>query len=101
MSLEITHHFIGDDYAKLMRIEAGAAIVTHAHNADHNSALLAGKVVLFVDGVESIHEAPAVLRIVAGQQHAIKALTPTLWACLWKNPEGHTDPAKIDMEVTS
>jgi len=99
--LDISHFFVGDEYAKLTKIDAGVKLTQHVHRFDHCSILLIGKVQLEVDGEQRTCVAPCRMVIEAGKAHEVTALTPALWACLWDNPEGETDPVRFDEAVTA
>ena len=80
----IQHHFAGGVYAKeitLLTIEEG--MNQHEHTFDHLSILTQGQVVVDVDGNKTLHTAPAVLTIKAGQRHKIiPTQTPVTWFCI-------------------
>ncbi len=101
LGVEISHFFVGDEYAKLTKIPAGCKLTQHVHKFDHCSSLLIGKVLIEVDGHMRTCVAPCSLTIEAGKAHEVTALMPTLWACLWDNPDSETDPAKMDEAVTA
>lgn len=83
----VEHHFVGNGYTKLMTLGTGDIAAGHVHNADHDSHLLIGSVIVTADGQQTLHDAPKVIKIKAGISHGIKALSPVLWACVWPNPE--------------
>jgi quercetin dioxygenase-like cupin family protein len=99
MGISISHQFSGTGYAKVYSAPAGLAIAQHKHKAGHDSHLLLGVVDVTVDGVTTRHEAPAVLHIEAGKAHQIVSVTDFLWACVWPDVDGITDPDQIDHEV--
>ncbi len=100
VGVEITHFFVGDQYAKLVRIPKGAFVGQHKHKFAHDATLLLGEVtVRWGTGIRWTYTAPCCLRIPAGEPHEVVAVTDALWACLWPNPTGETDPAKFDREV--
>lgn len=92
---QIQHHFSDAVYAKQVHIPAGAMIVSHKHNYSHLSLLAQGTVIVETDtGKPQRYEAPTCIEIKAGVNHAVHALTDTVWFCIH-----HTDckdPDKID-----
>lgn len=92
--LKIQHYFSDGLYAKKMELPKGSYVVSHKHVYDHLSVLASGHVVVEVDGVETIHIAPACLNILAGQHHKITALEDSYWYCIHATNE--TDIAMID-----
>lgn len=99
MNDQLSHFFVGDEYAKVAHIKAGTCLAQHAHKFDHDSALLAGTVRVTVDGQEVVMKAPVLMTIKAHQIHLVTALTDCLWACLWSNPDGVTDPDEFDHRI--
>jgi quercetin dioxygenase-like cupin family protein len=99
--IDVNHFFVGNGYVKLFTIPKGRVIGQHKHSRGHWSALLIGNVTMLIDG-EGPWEltAPTRLWVEAGQEHAVEAKTDALWACIWDNPEGLTDPEAFDHEVT-
>lgn len=90
----IVHHLVGGVYAKETHIPAGLRLTQHVHVYDHLSALMKGSVVVDVDGKRTMHDAPALLTIKAGQVHEVTAVTDVVWACLHATDE--TDLELID-----
>lgn len=97
--LEVEHFFCDGLYAKRMRIMAGYTVGKHVHDFTHMSALKSGRVVLTVDGVPSVHIAPAWIEVVAGKVHTIEALEDSVWFCTHLTDE--TDASKIDEDLTA
>lgn len=94
IDLKIQHHFSDGLYARQMVLPAGHFAVTHAHQYDHLSILASGAVTVVVDGVECCYRAPAVITILAGQQHYIEAEEDTVWFCIHATDE--QDPSSLD-----
>lgn len=94
----VSHRFASGLYAKEMRVPAGAQIGKHRHDFDHFSALMQGSAALDVDGVRTVHQAPALLTIEAGKLHVITAITDVVWQCIHATDE--TDADKIDAALT-
>lgn len=95
----IRHHFVGQNqakgvYAKEIHIPAAHFIVSHSHPYDHLSIVARGAVKLTVDGESRFLHAPAALTIVAGKEHAVYAITDSVWYCI--HPTDETDPEKVD-----
>lgn len=95
--VEVEHFFMGQMYAKKMKIRAGSEIGQHVHDHDHCSTLCAGSVDLVIDGVSQRLNAPASLLLKAGRSHIVRAVTDAVWFCLW--PTEETDPAKVDSAI--
>lgn len=94
IDLQIQHHFSEGMYARQMVLPAGHFAVTHAHQYDHLSILASGEVTVEVDGVECSYRAPAVITILAGQHHRIKAQSDAVWFCIHATDE--TDTSRLD-----
>ena len=103
VGVEVTHHMVGDGYVKLTAIPAGQGLVQHRHRVNHESSLLIGKAVLEImtrpNPVKIEIHAPWHGTLLAHTHHQVTAVTPCLWACIWDNPEGLTDPDAIDQRV--
>jgi quercetin dioxygenase-like cupin family protein len=97
--LKIDHHFVGVRYAKVTTIPAGAKLTQHVHTFDHDSVLLLGTARVTAGAKVSLLSAPAIIFMPAGIPHEVEAVQDCLWACLWANPEGHSDPEKFDAGV--
>jgi len=93
----IHHHFANRTYIKETLIPAGKVLTQHVHEHDHLSALMAGIAKVTVDGVESIHQAPEILRIEAHKVHKVESITDVLWLCIHGTDE--TDVDKVDAAV--
>lgn len=90
----IAHHFSDGLYAKETHIPEGMMLMQHVHAFSHMSILAKGKVVVLKGDETNIVEAPACLEIVAGEHHAVKALTDCVWFCIHATDE--KDPSKVD-----
>lgn len=97
--ISLTHNFSGNGYAKVYSAPAGLVIDSHRHKIGHDSHLLTGIADVTVCGVKTRHQAPAVLHIEAGEVHKIETVTDVLWACVWPDVGGITDPDQIDHEL--
>ena len=89
------HHFIGGVYAKEMKYPLGWIIKSHKHKYDHMSILSQGSVVLEVEGVKEVFEAPAVISVKAHKTHSVLALEVVVWFCIHKI-EGEFDIDTVD-----
>jgi quercetin dioxygenase-like cupin family protein len=80
----IQHHFAGGVYAKEITLDSTQeGMHQHEHTFDHLSILTQGQVIVECDGLQTIHTAPAVLTIKAGQRHKIiPTQTPITWFCI-------------------
>ena len=80
----IQHHFAGGVYAKEITLDSTTdAMNQHEHAFDHLSILTQGQVEIIIEGVGTLHTAPAVLTIPAGQRHMIiPRQTPVKWFCI-------------------
>jgi len=94
-ALDIEHHFGGGMYAKRTLIRAGITLAQHRHKHDHLSILASGSVVLEVEGAQRVLRAPAELTIEAHKHHLVRALTDSVWYCIWPD-EYDTDQARIE-----
>lgn len=97
--VKVSHHFVGDAYAKMTEIPTGCKLTQHRHKFGHDSALLLGSVRVTMRGHTTIHFAPDLIHIPAHESHEFEAVTPSLVSCLWANPDGLTDPDKFDHQV--
>lgn len=91
---DISHHFAAGVYAKEMRVAAGLVVLSHKHLHDHLSILASGTVTVTTEAGDTVHEAPAVITIKAGEHHSIFAHSDAVWFCVHATDE--TDPAKVD-----
>ena len=94
--VDVSHHFAGKGYTKVFNMPAGTTIGQHRHKSNHAGALLLGRANLHYEGrvIELI--APTNVLIIAHKEHAVEALTDVLWACIWPDVKGLTDPEEID-----
>lgn len=92
----VTHLFVGNDYAKMMRIQRGETAISHLHRYDHDSMLAIGTVKVTCDGMARMYQAPEIIRIKAGVEHEIFALSDVLWLCIHENTEKLTNPDHMD-----
>lgn len=99
MGIEVSHHFCGAGYAKVYQSPAGLRVFQHRHKQAHEAHLILGSVDVTVDNVTTHYTAPAVLTIAPHIAHEIVGVTPFLWACVWPDVGGLTDPDLIDHEV--
>lgn len=93
--LQIEHHFGGGIYAKETRMPAGIVLAQHRHKHDHLSVLASGSVMVEVEGVRRVLRAPATIVIEAHRHHLVRALTDSVWFCIWPN-EADTDQQRIE-----
>jgi len=91
---DVRHELCSGVYAKQIRIRAGFCVMSHKHTFDHLSILASGHVRVVTEAGETVHTAPALLRIAAGQHHAVHALQDSIWFCLHATDE--TDLETID-----
>lgn len=80
---DVVHHFVGGVYAKETHIPAGTQLGQHKHDHDHLSILAKGTVVVGVNGQAGTFSAPCAIRIAAGTEHHVLALTDAVWFCIW------------------
>jgi hypothetical protein len=91
----------GGIYHKLYRVpDAGTIIPQHSHAYDHLTTLMHGRVAVQApDGRSYEHEAPAVIRIPAGQMHSFLTLTDEVWlACIHNADHADADGEPIVTE---
>ena len=94
-SLDIEHYTGGGMYAKLTHMRAGVVLAQHRHKHDHMSLLASGSVVLEIDGVQRVLRAPACVIVEAHKHHLVRALTDSVWFCLWPD-EFSSDLERIE-----
>jgi len=97
--VSLSHHFVGNEYAKVFEVPAGKVIGQHVHKFGHPAILMIGIARVHVNGVMTEYVAPEKIYIDANAQHCVEAVTDILWACLWPNEIGATTPEEIDDEV--
>jgi len=90
----ISHHFSDGLYAKEMFLPKGYAALSHSHKYSHLSILAKGKVIVSVNGLETIYTAPTCINIEAHINHEITALKDATWFCIHATEE--TDINKVD-----
>lgn len=78
----IQHHFGADVYIREGFIPRGHRIKKHIHTYDHYSILGMGAVAVSVDGVMTPFYAPACIKIEAGKEHEVLAMTDAVWYCI-------------------
>lgn len=54
--------------------EAGWIARTHAHTFDHQTLLAVGSLLVYVDGIKTVHHAPTIIVIEAGKHHMLQSL---------------------------
>ena len=94
----IKHHFGADTYIREGFIPAGQRIVKHIHTYDHYSILGMGVVAVLVDGVMTPFRAPAVVKIEAGKEHEVLAMTDAVWYCIHGTTEEVDDLDGVKIE---
>lgn len=97
--VDITHHFAGGGYTKVFLVPAGKVIGQHRHKINHDGVLLLGEADVVMDGRRITLRAPATVTLIAHKAHTIEARSEILWACVWPDVKGLTDPEQIDHEV--
>lgn len=91
---KIEHHFGGGVYSKETHIPCGMSLLQHRHEHDHLSILASGTVEVSVDGTTRTITGPACLTVIAGQHHAVRALSDSVWFCI--HATDCTDSEKVD-----
>lgn len=94
----VAHFFGGGTYVKETEIPADTSLAQHAHDHDHLSYLVRGRVVVTVDGERRELAGPMALTIEAGKVHEVLALTDAVWLCIWATD--CTDPERVDDVLT-
>ena len=97
LGVDLAHFFGGGVYIKETHIPAGAELAQHAHEFEHLSYLVSGRVLLDVAGKRRMIDGPMALTIEAHKVHAVHALTDARWLCIWRTD--CTDPEKVDGEI--
>lgn len=75
-------------FVRVLRIKKGEGVEQHAHPYDHVSMLIAGRVLVRVEGEpDAEYIGHHVLKIAAHKQHQIIGLDDSLWYCIHRIPE--------------
>lgn len=78
----ISHHFGGENYVKIVELEAHQVVMQHKHDFPHKGILVYGTVILATStGDRKELTGPCIVDMPAGQYHGIRTLTHTLWLC--------------------
>lgn len=96
---ELLFHEAAEVFAVETRAPAGWLLGQHAHEHDHLSFLASGTCELTVDGAAELIEGPAMLTLKAGKAHAVRALTPIVWLCLWGSGFGMQAEARESLKL--
>lgn len=96
---DVKHHFSDSLYVKEVTLKAGTSVIKHTHNFSHLSVLVRGSAKITVDGYTGIHNGYKIFEILAGENHAIEALTDITWLCIHTTNE--TDETKVDSALVS
>lgn len=83
VGVEVIHHESGGVYMKECRVPADTHLEQHVHEFDHLSILAKGVAIVTIDKIAHLLHAPYTLVIEAGKEHAVRALTPIVWFCIW------------------
>lgn len=99
--VEIEHFFSKKSpwYLKISHIKAGAELTKHTHSYDHPSILLSGIAYLYIGEQEKIIEGPKMLKVSAGVEHRVKALTDLVWICAHETDD--KNPETVDVSLMS
>jgi len=97
--VDMAHLWADKGYAKVYTVPAGKAIRQHKHKINHNGILVLGTARLIFQGKVIELIAPATVNLIAHHVHGIEAVTDIVWACVWPDVGGLTDPDKIDHQV--
>jgi hypothetical protein len=84
---EITHHFAPGIYVREMRAPAGSGILGHEHTTEHLNILLAGSVLIEVEGQSVILTAPAIIKSPAGTRKIAAVVEDVRWLNIHASPE--------------
>jgi len=91
--IKTQHHYEDGVYMREMELPKGWEAVSHIHKFNHMSILSKGSVVVTVDGIKKVYQAPKVINMLAGVNHSIYALEDTLWFCVH-----HIEESDFDLE---
>jgi quercetin dioxygenase-like cupin family protein len=75
-------HFSTGLVAKEYHLPVGFHHEKHTHGYDHLSILAQGTVIVTTNGVKQEYTGPCCLEIKASEEHAVEALTDTVWYCI-------------------
>lgn len=81
-ALGVQHYFADKLYAKEIKLPRDAEVIQHSHDYDHLSILAEGEIMLTVDDENIWLKGPKCLTIAKGKNHAIRAITDTVWYCV-------------------
>lgn len=86
-------HFAEGLVTKEMHIPAGVTLGKHVHTYSHQSILAKGQIILHKGDEVAMLHAPVVLEVTAGVEHAVEALTDTVWYCVHNSDYAEKDAA--------
>ena len=89
----------GDVFMVETHCPAGYKLGQHAHDKPHLSYLASGTALVEVDGIGSEYTGPCVLTIAAHKVHAVTAITPITWLCLWTADDNMQEAAKDSLKL--
>ena len=96
--MKIAHLFGEESYVKEIRLNPGDVIGKHVHDFDHISVLLIGSAYIKIGGITRFAEAPFALKVKAGVEHEVTAITKAVWLCV--HATDCKDPDEIDNVLT-
>ena len=79
--MRITHLFGEESYVKEIQLNPGEVIGKHVHDFDHISVLLMGSAYIKIGGITRFAKAPFALKVEAGVEHEVTAITKAVWLC--------------------
>lgn len=79
--MNFTHLFGQQSYIKEIELNAGDVIGKHVHDFDHISVALKGSFYIKIDGVTRFVKAPSAIKVQAGIEHEVTAITDAVWLC--------------------
>lgn len=86
----VTNRFTDGMYVREIFMPAGAFITSKIHKTQHQYFILKGKVIVWIDGIEQILEAPHIGITEPGTRRVLYILEDTIWATSHPNPDNET-----------
>jgi len=86
----VTNRFTDGMYVREIFMPAGAFITSKIHKTQHQYFILKGKVIVWIDGIEQILEAPYIGVTEPGTRRVLYILEDTIWATSHPNPDNET-----------
>ena len=86
----LTHRFTDGLYVREIFMPAGTLITSKIHKTQHQYFVLQGKVIVWIDGVEHLIEAPYIGVTEPNTRRVLYILEDCIWATSHPNPDNET-----------